>query len=306
MQPRSGVGSDLNDGAEYKKGLLAGLGAFLFWGFAPLYFKAVSHVPAVELLGHRVVWAVLMLGAIVWWQRAWRPVSRRALAMLLLSASLIGVNWLVYIISINTDRLLEASLGYYINPLVSMVLGMLFLGERLRPFQWAAVALAFTGTAWMTWATGGLPWITLVLAFSFGFYGLVRKMVQVDSLQGLFIETLLLAPFAYLGIGWLAAQGSGSLFQLGIVTDVLLVAAGIVTSVPLLLFTMAARRLPLTTIGFMQYLAPTLGFCLAVFVFGEPFGAAQLVAFAFIWAAVALYVGGLYWVRQRNLPLRRV
>lgn len=278
---------------------MAGLGAFLFWGFAPLYFKAVSHVPALELLGHRIVWAVLMLGAIVWWQRAWRPLDRRALAMLLLSAGLIGVNWLVYIIAINTDRLLEASLGYYINPLVSMVLGMLFLGERLRPFQWAAVALAATGTAWMTWATGGLPWITLVLAFSFGFYGLVRKTVRVDSLQGLFIETLMLAPFAYFGIGWLAAQGTGALFQLGPVNDILLVTAGVVTSVPLLLFTIAARRLPLTTIGFMQYLAPTIGFLIAVFVFGEPFGTAQLVAFAFIWAAVALYVGGLYWVLRR-------
>jgi chloramphenicol-sensitive protein RarD len=294
------------DTREYQKGLRYGLGAFLFWGFAPLYFKAVAHVPALELLGHRIVWAVLMLGGAVWWMRAWRPIDRRSLGMLLVSATLIGINWLVFIIAIHSDRLLEASLGYYLNPLVSMVLGVLFLGERLRPFQWAAVVLAATGTAWMTWAQGGLPWITLVLALSFAFYGLVRKTVRVDSLQGLFVETLLLAPFAYLGIAWLAWQGTGSFLSSGPANDLLLVAAGVVTMVPLLWFTQAARRLPLTTIGFMQYLGPTIAFLLAVFLFNEPFGGAQLVAFAFIWVAVALYAGGTAWVRRRNTPWARV
>lgn len=285
---------------QQRIGLAYGLCAFLFWGFAPLYFRAVAHVPAIELLGHRVVWAVLLLGGFVWWQRAWRALDRRALAMLCISAALIGVNWLFYIVAIQTDRILEASLGYYINPLVSMLLGMVFLGERLRLFQWLAVALAAVGTAWMAWAQGGVPWIGLLLAFTFGFYGLVRKTVRVESLQGLFVETLMLAPFAYAGIAWLLWRGEGSFLQLGAVNDLLLVAAGVVTCLPLFWFTQAARRLPLTTIGFMQYLAPTITFLLAVFVFFEPFGRAQLVAFIWIWLAVAVYLGGTIALMRRT------
>ncbi|MCA1798957.1 MAG: EamA family transporter RarD [Xanthomonadaceae bacterium] len=285
---------------ERRAGLAYGLAAFLFWGFAPIYFKAVAHVPAIELLAHRIVWAVPMLAVFVWWQRAWRPLDRRAFGMLAVSALLIGTNWLVYIIAIQTDRLLEASLGYYINPLVSMVLGMIFLRERLRPFQWVAVMLAVVGTGWMTWAQGGLPWIALVLAFTFGFYGLVRKTVRAESLQGLFIETLMLAPFAYAGVAWLYRTGQGHFLQAGISTDLLLVAAGIVTTVPLYWFTQATRRLPLTTIGFMQYLAPSIAFLLAVFVFEEPFGGARLVAFTFIWSAVAVYLGGIL-LAQKHL-----
>lgn len=284
---------------QYRAGLAYGLAAFLFWGFAPIYFKVVAYVPAVELLAHRIVWAVPMLAAFVWWQKAWRPLDRHAYGMLLLSASLIGTNWLVYIIAIQTDRILEASLGYYINPLVSMLLGMLFLRERLRAFQWVAVALAVVGTAWMTWAQGGIPWIALVLAFTFGFYGLVRKTVRAESLQGLFIETLMLAPFAYLGVAWLLADGRGQFLQGGLGSDLLLVAAGVVTTVPLYWFTQATRRLPLTTIGFMQYLAPSIAFLLAVFAFAEPFGRAQLVAFGFIWSAVAVYLGGIVWTQRR-------
>lgn len=292
------------DPHQQRTGLAYGLGAFVFWGFAPLYFKAVAHVPPMELLGHRVVWAIPLLALMLWAQRGWRPMSRRAFGMLLVSAALIGVNWLFFIVAVTTDRVLEAALGYYINPLVSMVLGMLFLGERMRPFQWAAVALAAAGTAWMAFAQGGVPWLALILAFSFGFYGLVRKTVQVESLQGLFVETLVLAPFAYGGIVWLGISGQGSLFALGPVNDLLLVAAGIVTTVPLFWFTQAARRLPLTTIGFLQYLAPTIGFGLAVFVFGEPFGIPRLVAFTCIWAAVAIYLGGTYWVNRRAIHRR--
>ncbi len=284
--------------------MLYGLGAFLFWGFAPLYFKAVAHIPAIELLGHRVAWAVIILAAFVYWHRAWLKLSRRALAMLFVSATLIGINWLVYIIAIATDRVLEAALGYYLNPLVNIVLGTLFLGERMRPFQWVAVVLAAIGTGWMAWAQGGLPWITLVLAFSFGFYGLVRKTIQVESLQGLFVETLMLAPFAYAGLIWLAWTGQGAFLSAGIGNDLLLVCAGIVTTVPLFWFTQAARRLTLTTIGFMQYLAPTIQFLLAVFLFGEPFGTAQAVAFGCIWSAVALYTGGAVWVRRKNFAWR--
>ena len=282
-----------------RSGFLYGLGAFVFWGFAPLYFKAVDHVPAIELLAHRIVWAIPLLAFMVWLQRAWRPMDRRAFGLLLVSAALIGVNWLFYIIAINTDRVLEAALGYYINPLVSVVLGMLFLGERMRPFQWAAVALAAAGTTWMAVAAGGVPWLALILAFSFGFYGLVRKTVRVESLQGLFVETLVLAPFAYGYVVWLGLEGAGSLFAHGLGNDLLLIAAGIVTTLPLFWFTQAARRLPLMTIGFMQYLAPTIGFLLAVFAFKEPFGSDKLVAFACIWAAVALYLGGAFWVNRR-------
>lgn len=284
---------------NHNTGLVYGLGAFLFWGLAPLYFKAVAHVPAAELLGHRIVWAVLLLAGFVRLQRAWRPLNARALGMLVVSASLISCNWLVYIYAIQTDRLLEASLGYYINPLVTMVLGMLFLGERLRGFQWVAVALAAAGTAWLAIGQGGLPWIALVLAFSFAFYGLVRKTIGVESLQGLFTETLMLAPFALLGLAWLDARGDGAFLALNLRTDLLLVAAGIVTSVPLLWFTQAARRLPLITLGFMQYLAPTLGFLIAVFIFREPFGATQSIAFTCIWVAIAIYIGGAYLAYNR-------
>jgi chloramphenicol-sensitive protein RarD len=284
-----------------RSGLVYGLGAFLFWGFAPLYFKAVDHVPAMELLGHRIVWAIPLLAGMVWLQRAWRPMDKRAFGLLLISAALIGINWLFYIIAINTDRVLEAALGYYINPLVSVVLGMLFLGERMRPFQWAAVVLAAAGTTWMAVATGGVPWLALILAFSFGFYGLVRKMVRVESLQGLFVETIVLAPLAYGYVIWLGVTGAGSFLAGGVTNDLLLFAAGIVTTVPLFWFTQAARRLPLTTIGFMQYLAPTIGFLLAVFVFKEPFGTDRFVAFGCIWAAVALYMGGVFWVNRRSV-----
>lgn len=294
----------MTDPREHRAGLLYGLGAFLFWGFAPLYFKAVGHVPALELLGHRVVWAVIILAGFVWWQRAWLKLERRAWAMLFVSATLIAVNWLVFIIAVHSDRLLEATLGYYINPLVNIVLGMLFLGERMRPFQWVAVILAAFGTAWMTWAQGGLPWITLVLAFSFGFYGLVRKTIRVEALQGLFIETLLLAPFAYAGLIWVGMQGTGSFLSAGVGNDLLLMAAGVVTTLPLYWFTQAARRLPLTTIGFMQYLGPTIAFLIAVFVFREPFGMGKLVAFICIWSAVALYMGGAVWVRRKNFAWR--
>lgn len=282
-----------------RTGLAYGLGAFLFWGFAPLYFKAVAHVPAVELLAHRIVWAIPLLAAMVWLQRAWKRIDKRTLGMLLVSAALIGVNWLCYIIAINTDRVLEAALGYYINPLVSMLLGMVFLGERMRPFQWVAVFLAAAGTLWMALSAGGVPWLALALAFSFGLYGLVRKTVRVESLQGLFIETLILAPLAYGYVIWLEATGAGALRAFGLGTDLLLVAAGVVTTVPLYWFTQSARRLPLTTIGFLQYLAPTIAFLLAVFAFGEPFDSARAVAFACIWSAVALYMGGAFWVNRR-------
>ena len=292
------------DQQTQRTGLAYGLAAFLFWGFAPLYFKAVDHVPALELLAHRIVWAIPLLAAMIWLQRAWRTIDRRTLMMLLVSAALIGVNWLCYIIAINTDRVLEAALGYYINPLVSMVLGMAFLGERMRPFQWAAVVLAAAGTLWMAIASGGVPWLALVLAFSFGLYGLVRKTVRVESLQGLFIETLVLAPLAYAYVIWLETTGPGSMNAFGLKTDLLLVAAGIVTTVPLYWFTQGARRLPLTTIGFLQYLAPTIAFLLALFAFDEPFDRARLVAFACIWSAVALYMGGAFWVNRR--VVRRV
>lgn len=290
----------------HRTGLAYALAAFLFWGMAPLYFKAVTHVPPAELLGHRVVWAVLLLAGFVWALRAWKPLTRRTVAMLVVSAGLISVNWLVYIYAIQTDRLMEASLGYYINPLLTMVLGMFFLQERLRPFQWVAVGLAVAGTAWLAVGQGGLPWIALVLACSFAFYGLVRKTIAVDSLQGLFIETLMLLPFALSGLAWLGARGEGAFLALGPANDLLLVAAGLVTAIPLFCFTQGARRLPMITLGFMQYLAPTIGFLIAVFVFGEYFGVVQAVAFSCIWTAIAIYIGGTLWIRRRAAAWREL
>lgn len=283
------------DTPEQRRGAWFALAAYGFWGLAPLYFKAVGHVAADDILAHRIVWSVLLLGVVLSLTRAWGKVAalcrdRRAMAWLLTSALLIGVNWGTFILAVISDRMLEASLGYYINPLVSTCLGVLLLGEQLNARRWVAVVLAAIGTAWLAWGSGGLPVISLVLALTFAAYGLVRKLAQVEALTGLFVETALLAPLALGWLWFLADAGRGAFLSMGPGTDLLLVSAGIVTTLPMLWFVGAARRLPLGLLGFFQYLAPTLQFLLAVLVFGEAFDQVRLVSFAFIWSAVALYV----------------
>jgi chloramphenicol-sensitive protein RarD len=269
------------------------LGAFLSWGLSPLYFKALARVPAWEVLLHRVVWTLVLLAAAAavlgrlpraW--AAWRaPAARRAL---LVTTPLIALNWLLFIWAVTTRRVLEASLGYFINPLVNVVLGRFVLGERLRRAQAAAVAIAAASVVLLTATAGRPPWVALALGVSFGFYGLFRKLAPVDSMTGLLVETGMLFPFALAGLCWLGATGRGALFGGSAVTSLLLLAAGVVTAVPLLCFVAAARRLTLTTLGFFQYLAPTCHLLLGVLVWHEPFAGPRILAFFCIWAALAL------------------
>ncbi|WP_416427223.1 EamA family transporter RarD [Pseudomonas sp. App30] len=280
--------------ANPRRGYLLGLTAYTCWGLFPLYFKAIESVPALEIIVSRVLWSALFGSLLLaawkhpgWW-RELRDNPRR-LAILAGSGALIAANWLIYVWAVNNGRMVEASLGYYINPLVNVVLGMLLLGERLRRLQWLAVGLAAVGVAQQVWLVGSLPWVSLALALSFGFYGLIRKQAPVAALPGLVVETWLLVPLA---LGWLAFNPGVPSAQpdFWLTTDGLwLLAAGPITLVPLVSFNAAARHLPYTTLGFLQYLAPTLVLLLAVFKYHEPLGANALVAFGFIWAGLILY-----------------
>jgi len=276
-------------------GLAYGLSAYLLWGVGPLFWRYLRHVPADEILAHRVVWGLLVFSGILLWQGGLAPVAailrdRRATATMVLSGLLLAVNWGVFVYAIATERLLHASLGYFINPLVSVVLGMVFLGERLRPAQWAAVALAAAGVAQYAAQTSGLPWISLVLAFSFGFYGLLRKTTSVAPVPGSTFECLLLTPLAIAYVVYLTSTSGGDHFFAGASSDRwLLVATGLVSAAPLVCFTNAAKRLRLSTIGFLQYLAPSCQFAIAVFVWNEPFDPATLRSFVFIWSALVVF-----------------
>ena len=271
-----------------RTGLLCGLAAYATWGFIPLYFRALSDVPPYIILCHRIFWSVLFLVVVVSLRRQWPfiwPVLRSRRKVLLLSsgAALIAVNWLVFIYAIATRQLLQASLGYFINPLLSIALGMMFLRERLRGWQRLAVLMAGGAVCNLALRGSGFPWIALSLAGSFGFYGLVRKKVDIDSLHGLLVETAVLLPPA-LAILVLPAARQTSAATLG-----LLSLSGITTAVPLLFFGVAVRRLKLSTIGFLQYLGPTLQFLVALFLFREPLDRAKLVSFGLCWLAIGVY-----------------
>jgi chloramphenicol-sensitive protein RarD len=279
--------------SERHAGSLYAIAAFGFWGLTPIYYKLMPDVPPVEVLAHRIVWSVAFGAVFVTLLRAWPAVKSalgdpRTVRALGLTAVLVSTNWLIYIYAIVTDQVMSTSLGYYINPLVNVLLGMLFLGERLGRGRTLAVALAAIGTASLAFEIGGLPWISLTLAFSFGFYGLIRKRLGLPSMAALFVETLLIAPLALAALGWYAWQGESS-FGGDTATTVLLVFAGPVTLLPLLWFAEAARRLPLITVGFFQYLGPTLTFLLAVLVYGEAFTAAWAITFVLIWSALAVF-----------------
>jgi chloramphenicol-sensitive protein RarD len=282
------------DAARFRSGAGYALAAFGFWGVVPVYYKWLDGVLPADVLAHRIVWTVAMGALLLAWRRDWRrlaPVIRspRMLATLLLTAILVSTNWLVFIYAVDTDRVLDSSLGYYINPLVNVLFGMAVLGERLNRARVAAVLLAAIGTVNLAVSMGRLPWIALVLAFSFGLYGLLRKRTDVPVLGGLFIETAFLFPVALGAILWMGSNGQGAFLTGGPETSLLLVAAGPVTMLPLLWFTQAARRLPLTVLGLFQYLGPTLSFLLAVFVYGEAFTGAHAITFACIWAGLAIF-----------------
>lgn len=287
------------------KGVLSALTAFLIWGLFPLYFKQLAQVPPEQVLAHRVVWSLVLVMAVLAWQGRWRWLAEagRNLAQtgrMAAAAVLLALNWWVYVWSVINGHVVEASLGYFLNPLVNVLLGYAVLGERLRRVQWAAVALAAAGAAILTWQTGRVPWIALVLAASFGLYGLLRKQAPLGPLEGLGFETLVLAAPAVLAMAWWTWQGSAAFPAADFATNAWLVGTGPITAVTLLFFAAGARALPLATLGFLQYLTPTLQFALGVWVFQEPFGLEKLLGFAVIWIALAIYSGEGWWAARRR------
>ncbi len=278
---------------ERARGVLYAVSTYLAWGLFPLYFKALRGIPAPEVLAHRIVWSLVLVAAIVAIRSGPRALAApfrpaRRLAILAATTALIATNWLVYIWAVQSGRVLEASLGYFLNPLVNVLLGVAFLGEALSGRQRTAVVLAAAGVAVLVVRAGTVPWIALTLAASFGLYGLLRKRAAIDPVGGLLAETALLAPPALLLLAWRAAEGAGA-FGSSAGTSLLLAAAGPITALPLVAFGLAIHRLRLSTMGLVQYLTPTGQFLLAVLLYREPFGAAHAVAFALIWTSLALY-----------------
>lgn len=265
--------------------------AFLFWGVAPVYFKWIDQVSPLEIVSHRVIWSVLLLAIIISVTRSWDTlrINRRQLLTLVVTACLLSINWLLFVYAVLNDKIVETSLGYFINPLVSVMLGMIFLQERLRPLQWLAVSIAASGIAYQLLFFDRVPIIALSLAFSFGFYGLVRKNLALPSVTGLMLETLIVCPLAILYIGWLTVRGNLQFASVDLTTDLLLMASGFVTSFPLLCFAAAITRLSLTAAGMFQYIAPSISLVIAVWWYGEPFGIDRMVTFACIWLALLIF-----------------
>jgi len=275
-------------------GILSAALAFLCWGLFPLYFHAIGDIPPVQILAHRMLWSLLFLVIVLAVRRqwAWLDLVRkpRVFGSFVASALLLSVNWLIYIWAVNNGHVIEASLGYFINPLVNISLGYLLLKERLRRAQWMAIGVAALGVAWLTWQAGTVPWIALALALSFGGYGLMRKTAALGALEGLSFETMVLFPLAGAYVVWLTMHGQNAFINTDSnTTRVLLVAAGPITAIPLLLFASGARQIPLSVLGLLQYLSPTLQFLLGVWIFHEAFTADRLVGFALIWLALALF-----------------
>jgi chloramphenicol-sensitive protein RarD len=279
--------------SETTAGILFGIGAYGLWGLLPLYFIVLQPAGAVEIVANRVVWSLLFCGLLITITRAWRTLiaslrDRAVMASLAIAAALIAVNWLTYTFGVTTGHAVETSLGYFINPLVSVLLGVFVLKETLRPLQWAAVAIGFVAVVVLTVSYGKLPWIALTLAVSFGFYGFVKKRVgrRVDAMTSLTIETLVLAPFAAAVMVTLGVTGAATLASNGAGHFWLLAASGIITAVPLLFFGASARRLPMTTIGLLQYFAPVLQFIVAVAVIGEEMPLDRWIGFFVVWLAL--------------------
>jgi chloramphenicol-sensitive protein RarD len=272
------------------QGIVFGALAYLIWGLFPLYFKLIAQVPALQVVAHRTLWSLAFVTLVLLLTRRWawlKALDRATLARFALTAVLIAINWLTYVWAVANGHVLDASLGYFINPLVNVGLGYAVLHERLRPAQWAAIGLAAAGVAWLAWQLGHAPWIALVLAFSFGFYGLLRKTAALGALEGLSLETLLLAPIAGAALAFWTVDGSSA--EQGAGTWALLLGTGPLTAGTLLLFAAGARRIPLSTLGLLQYLSPSLQFILGVWLYHEPLGAARLVGFGLIWSALLVY-----------------
>ncbi|MBO6719273.1 MAG: EamA family transporter RarD [Rhizobiaceae bacterium] len=285
--------------ADARRGFFFALAAYSLWGFLPLYMKAVAHIPALEVLAHRIVWSVPVAGVVLFALGRTADISAalrspRTMAMAALTAAIIAVNWGIYVWAVAVERTVETALGYYINPLVTVALGAVLLGERLNRLQMVAVGLAVLAVVVLTVAAGGLPWVSLALAFTFAAYGYLRKTLPIGPSQGFFLEVLILSPLALGWLVWLASTGDGH-FDFARPADFwLLMFAGPVTAAPLILYAFGAKLLRISTLGIMQYIGPTLIALIAVFVFGEPFGIERVIAFALIWTALALYTWSMF------------
>jgi chloramphenicol-sensitive protein RarD len=283
---------------EHQAGVLYAAFSYILWGLLPIYWKLLHHVNADEILANRVFWSFFVVAVVLVFNKKWNlftetlrglSKNKKQFAALTVASLLISINWFIYIWAVNTDQMIEASLGYYINPLVSVLLGMIFLKERLSVMQYVSFAMAAVGVLIMTVSYGQFPWIALTLAVSFGLYGLAKKLIKVDSAVGLALETLVVMPLAGIYIGYLFNQGTNSLFAGSWTTSLLLAGAGAATAVPLLFFAKGAQRIPLATLGILQYIAPTLTLILGIFVYHETFSTIHLLAFTFIWSALILY-----------------
>lgn len=300
----------MDDEQQTRQGVLLALAAYIMWGIAPIYFKTLANVPSFEIVTHRVIWSFFFLALILHLTGGVGRIrhlfkDKKRLIMLTISAVVIGCNWLIYIWAVNNDHMLDASLGYFINPLLNVLLGMVFLGERFRPLQWLAVAFAFLGIVIQIIALGSLPWLALALASSFGCYGLLRKKIRVDAAQGLFIETAVLLPVAMIYLFFIADSNSANMMNNDMRTNLLLIAAGIVTTLPLLCFTSAATKLRLSTLGFFQYIGPSFTFMLAVFLYNEPLTGDKITAFISIWIALGIFIFDAIRQRQKQLSEKR-
>ena len=292
-----------------KHGIWYGVGAYVAWGLLPLYWKGIDAVPAGQLIGHRIVWSFLTLAAVIsllnQWSALRAAISRPGVVRMYgLAAVLITINWFIYVWAVNHGFIVETSLGYFINPLVSVVFGVLVFGEELRQWQWIGVALAGGGVLYLTFAYGALPWIAIVLALSFGSYGAVKKKAPLGSIHGLTIETAILLVPAIVYVLYAERAGEGAFLRQGPAVDALLVSTGVVTTVPLLMFASALQRTPLSTMGVLQYIAPTLQLLLGVLVYREPFSRTQLIGFVIVWAGLIVF--GLDGWLSRRMPMTAI
>ncbi len=276
------------------KGFWYAVGAYSIWGLLPVYLKWLQHVPALQIVCHRILWCSLVLWIAIALSRQWAAfrgavLTPRVLKVYAAAALLIGINWSVYVWGVNSGFIVETSLGYFINPLISVFLGVVLFRERLRPWQWVAIGFATAGVLYLTIAYGRLPWIALTLAFTFATYGLVKKIGPLGSLFGLMLETGILVVPALICVFYFNTIGQGAFLHAGAFSDMLLIGTGLVTAVPLLMFASAARRIPLSLLGILQYIAPTLQFLLGVIVFQEPFSQSQSIGFSFVWTGLVIF-----------------
>ena len=294
---------------EILSGVVCASSAFLIWGLSPIYWKVLHNIPALEIIMHRVIWSFLFLLIILIFHRHWNEFTAvikkpRTILILLLTTVLLGFNWFIYIWAVNNEHILQASLGYFINPLINVLLGMVFLRERFRRLQTVSLVLAGIAVLYLTFYHGEFPWIALSLAFAFGFYGLIRKVAPVSSLVGLFIEMLFLSGPALAYLLFLNSKETGALFHISIKIDLFLMGAAFLTAFPLLLFTLGTRRLNLSTVGFLQYIAPSCMFLVGVFLYNEPISSTRIFAFVLIWTALFIYSAdaarNYRWIK--NLP----